>query len=713
MRDAGSASEDNVVRCVAGDANVGDGAWHYVTVTRVRNGTNNLYVDGVSQDTSTSANTAVNPPNAIEIGRREDGDSARYFGGDLDEIHISNIERDHDWITTSFNNQDDPGNIGVAGFYTVGSEDASPLTAVELVSFWGTAYDRAVLVEWRTGYEIDNLGFNIYRDVDDERVKLTPSLVAGSGLLIERGRAVTQAQAYAWWDFQATLATPDLTYWLEDVDFDGTSTWHGPMTPAIGGHLIDVGPPAPGEGVEGENSRSLSGLADARGATRRAFLTGDQPPSVTRRVAPDGSETPLETQWAIAQQTAVKIGVRRTGWFRVTQTELVGGGLDPTVDPRRLQLFVNGVEQAMTVSGEADGRFDPTDAVGFYGQGVDTAHTDIRVYWVVAGAGLGRRIRSTNSALPTQSTPTPTPTAPPVTQTPLSAPTPTAPATPPPTAPVTPPPPTATPTPAAPATPARAAPPTVTATSLPTPPATPAPAPAATTRAIPQRPQRRRPTPEPAAVPVTIPGDPEPVAPVAESTPALAPMPVFPTGDDVARARAAARTAPSRAERPDRNAALERQLEAARRLDAAVARARAAGVPKQRIQAIAADGRQRRNKAVVDELRRERLTALGYDLGMSPSERQRLRALAARAAAGALTEADIHQLRDLVAADPSYFDELPRRGAMTPEASDSGDLAGDFEPGLDAAWAQMPQRAFEAATASPESTDGGPEGETR
>ena len=410
-------------------------------------------------------------------------------------------------------------------------------------------------------------------------MKLTPSLVAGSGLLIERGRAVTQAQAYAWWDFQATLATPDLTYWLEDVDFDGTSTWHGPMTPAIGGHLIDVGPPAPGEGVEGENSRSLSGLADARGATRRAFLTGDQPPSVTRRVAPDGSETPLETQWAIAQQTAVKIGVRRTGWFRVTQTELVGGGLDPTVDPRRLQLFVNGVEQAMTVSGEADGRFDPTDAVGFYGQGVDTAHTDIRVYWVVAGAGLGRRIRSTNSALPTQSTPTPTPTAPPVTQTPLSAPTPTAPATPPPTAPVTPPP---TATPAAPATPARAAPPTVTATSLPTPPATPAPAPAATTRAIPQRPQRRRPTPEPAAVPVTIPGDPEPVAPVAESTPALAPMPVFPTGDDVARARAAARTAPSRAERPDRNAALERQLEAARRLDAAVARARAAGVPKQR-----------------------------------------------------------------------------------------------------------------------------------
>ena len=225
---------------------------------------------------------------------------------------------------------------------------------------------------------------------------------------------------------------------------------------------------------------------------------------------------------------------------------------------------------------------------------------------------------------------------------------------------------------------------------------------------------------------MTTPGDPEPVAPVTESTPALALRPVFPTVNDVARARAitrgvdppaAARTAPSRAERLDRNADLERQLEAARLLDTAIALARAAGVPEQRIQAITedldADGPERRNKAVVDELRREGLTALGYELGMRPRERPRLRALAARAAAGSLTEADILRLRDLLAADPSYFDELPRRGTMTPETSDSGDLADDFEPGLDAAWAQMLQRAFEAATASPEPADEGPEGGTR
>ena len=270
--------------------------------------------------------------------------------------------------------------------------DLALLTAVDLISFAGTAYDRAVLVEWRTGYEIDNLGFNVYREVDGERVKLTSSLVAGSGLLAERGTAVTQEQAYAWWDNAATRDTPGLTYWLEDVDFDGTSTWHGPMTPAVGGHLIDVGPPYEDEGVRGDSSGELSGLADSHGVSRRAFFTDNEPTNVTRRRLP-GVGTPLETQWGVASQSAVKIGVQRTGWFRVSQAALVAAGLDPTADPRSLRVFVDGVEQAITVSGEADGRFDPADAIGFFGQGVDTAYTDTRVYWVVTGAAHGLRIR--------------------------------------------------------------------------------------------------------------------------------------------------------------------------------------------------------------------------------------------------------------------------------------------------------------------------------
>ena len=47
-------------------------------------------------------------------------------------------------------------------------------------------------------------------------------------------------------------------------------------------------------------------------------------------------------QWAIANQPAVKIGVRAAGWYRVTQPVLVAAGLDPQVDPSTLRLYLRG-----------------------------------------------------------------------------------------------------------------------------------------------------------------------------------------------------------------------------------------------------------------------------------------------------------------------------------------------------------------------------------
>ena len=173
------------------------------------------------------------------------------------------------------------------------------------------------------------------------------------------------------------------------MDFDGTSTWHGPVTPVDGGHLIDVGPPGPGEQVRGANSGSLRGLGQGNGAQRRRFLTGAGP--VGRPETP-GLRSPLATQWVVAGQPAVKLGIEQAGWYRVAQPELVAAGLDPTVDPCRLHLLVDGVEHALRVTGERDGRFDAQDAIEFYGTGVDTAYTGTRVYWLVAGTQPGLRM---------------------------------------------------------------------------------------------------------------------------------------------------------------------------------------------------------------------------------------------------------------------------------------------------------------------------------
>ncbi len=63
-----------------------------------------------------------------------------------------------------------------------------------------------------------------------------------------------------------------------------------------------------------------------------------------------------------------------------------------SLDPRTLKLFNFGKEVAITVTGEADSRLDPTDRLLFFGRGVDTRYTDVNVYWLTYGRGNGLRM---------------------------------------------------------------------------------------------------------------------------------------------------------------------------------------------------------------------------------------------------------------------------------------------------------------------------------
>ena len=105
IRDSGTGNEEVRSDVSAGGTNATDGSWHYITLTRDRNGRNSLAIDGVTQDNSEAADTAIDPVGSIYIGRRQDGDSNAYFGGYLDEIRISNTARSTEWIQTNYNNQ--------------------------------------------------------------------------------------------------------------------------------------------------------------------------------------------------------------------------------------------------------------------------------------------------------------------------------------------------------------------------------------------------------------------------------------------------------------------------------------------------------------------------------------------------------------------------------------------------------------------------------
>ncbi len=93
------------------------------------------------------------------------------------------------------------------------------------------------------------------------------------------------------------------------------------------------------------------------------------------------------TQLDLASVPAVKLIVRGAGWMRVSQPDLLGAGLDASVDPGQLRLFADGIEQSIRVTGNGDSVFDPDEGIEFYGVGRDTLWTDARTYWLVADSG--------------------------------------------------------------------------------------------------------------------------------------------------------------------------------------------------------------------------------------------------------------------------------------------------------------------------------------
>src|ERR1019366_1901055 len=113
------------------------------------------------------------------------------------------------------------------------TETITAPTKIQLQSFAArmsqdsTGANRAILF-WKTGGEAHNLGFNVYREQGGQRVRLNPSLIAGSALLMTGALPKHSGKTYAWIDSSSASGTGP--YWLEDVDVNGTRTLHGPVT---------------------------------------------------------------------------------------------------------------------------------------------------------------------------------------------------------------------------------------------------------------------------------------------------------------------------------------------------------------------------------------------------------------------------------------------------------------------------------------------------
>jgi hypothetical protein len=122
------------------------------------------------------------------------------------------------------------GCFNTIDFYDHTSSDYTPrlivsgATLIELSSFTATSGSGNVILRWITASEIDNAGFNLYRSEskDGEYVKINASLIPAQG-------SPTQGATYQFIDENVRNRTT-YYYKLEDIDLNGTSIMHGPVS---------------------------------------------------------------------------------------------------------------------------------------------------------------------------------------------------------------------------------------------------------------------------------------------------------------------------------------------------------------------------------------------------------------------------------------------------------------------------------------------------
>jgi hypothetical protein len=98
-------------------------------------------------------------------------------------------------------------------------------TAITLAGFGCAASRQEVTVSWVTGTELNNAGFNIYRSL----TPAGPQMKVNGALL----RAVGEGVSGASYSIVDQPGYGVFYYWLEDVDYSGRTTLHGPAAVTV------------------------------------------------------------------------------------------------------------------------------------------------------------------------------------------------------------------------------------------------------------------------------------------------------------------------------------------------------------------------------------------------------------------------------------------------------------------------------------------------
>ena len=177
-------------------------------------------------------------------------DASMTFRAGLTNNAIQDLTSDGFQIGSHPNVNDATANF----FYAAFNAMSNLATAVELVSFTATGLNGEVLLEWETGSEINNLGFNLYRSLTEEGPyeQITAQVIPGLGSSPEGAK-------YAYRD---SGLTNGVTYYyqLEDIETTGVTELHGPVSATPTAEVVTGGGGEEGSSEGGSTGEDLGEL---------------------------------------------------------------------------------------------------------------------------------------------------------------------------------------------------------------------------------------------------------------------------------------------------------------------------------------------------------------------------------------------------------------------------------------------------------------------
>ena len=226
-----------------------------------------------------------------------------------------------------------------------------------------------VWVHWRMDTEVNNQGFQVYR-LDQDGERLVSDFVLGSAS--KYGDAPTYGENYAFFDKNGTAGS------VYRVETAGTK--RVTQSDSFSVKSVSTLPK-----IDGENLFQQAVVSEEQ--VRPTVVELSLPDDLRWEVAYNAITPNPDKHREVISQPGVRISAKASGLIRVTRAELQAGGFDVNADPTTWQLYLQGVELPIIIGPNAD-------YLEFLGKALDTVESDIRVYYLIAGPGPGKRMKA-------------------------------------------------------------------------------------------------------------------------------------------------------------------------------------------------------------------------------------------------------------------------------------------------------------------------------